>query len=115
MRLGELDAPSPTYSAFFHISFLAPRFGEETDGRAKASLVTLTRGSGRALEGNQKRGALSRNLATNRPSEIVQISRERIDLRCKSVFCFAAPLSASGFWPVASGGDRRRDVGPCAV
>ena len=43
--------------------------------------MTLLWGSGRALTGNQKRGALSRDLAANRPVEIVQISVEQMDLR----------------------------------
>lgn len=59
--------------------------GESRRRDTKTSPLILRRGSGRAVEGNQKRGALARILAANRPSEIVQISTERVDLRVQIV------------------------------
>lgn len=75
--------------------------------------MILASGSGRALEGNQKRGALFALLATNRPSEIVQISSERVDLRVANRL-----TSAAFFLRLLASGVRRcrgRDVVPIAA
>ena len=67
--------------------------GASWGAKREASPLILARGSGRALEGNQRRGALARDLATNRPSEIVQISSERMDLRVANrLSCAGAAL-----------------------
>ena len=101
----------------FHVGLpSSPNSTRSLWGRKKTSPLTLRRGSGLALFENQKRGALSRNLATNRSNRNCP---DFYGTNCFAMqiefFCLAAAPSASGSWPWLPTGDRGRDVGSCAV
>ena len=75
--------------------------GKRVPGQKEASPLVPCGGSGRAHSENQKRGALARNLATNRSEwKLSRFPQDELICECKSgLFVLSRLPSAAGFWP----------------